>query len=60
MKYNSNIINPLSGYEQLIYIKPTITNPDIIVGEYSYYSGSDFQSCVSHHYDFYDDQINCW
>ena len=31
---NPNIIHPISGYENEIYIKPTITNPNIVVGDF--------------------------
>jgi hypothetical protein len=32
------------------YIKPTIIRPNIIVGDFSYYSGANFESRVTHHY----------
>ena len=41
----------------VIYIKPTITRPNIIVGDFSYYSGRDFESRVTHHYEFYGDRL---
>ena len=28
-----NVIHPIAGYENEIYVKPTITNPNIIVGD---------------------------
>ncbi len=30
-----NVIHPIPGYEKEIYVKPTITNPNIIVGDFS-------------------------
>lgn len=39
------------------YIKPTIKNPNIIVGDFSYYDGNDFEKCVTHHYDFIGDKL---
>ena len=48
---------PIAGYEQLTFIKPTVTNPNIIVGDFSYFSGGDFQTRVSHHYNFYNDKL---
>lgn len=33
---NPNEIYPIKGYEKEIYIKPTINNPNIIVGDFSY------------------------
>ncbi len=35
-KPNPNIVHPINGYEQEIYVKPTITNPNIIVGDFTY------------------------
>ena len=58
MKPNPNEIFPLkSGLESVTYIKPTIKNKNIIVGEFSYYAGQDFESQVTHHYDFIGDRL---
>ena len=46
-----------SGLKSVTYIKPTIKNPNIIVGEFSYYAGQDFESRVTHHYDFIGDRL---
>jgi len=46
-----------NGTHDVTYIKPTITRPNIIVGDFSYYSGSNFESRVTHHYDFYGDRL---
>jgi len=46
-----------NGAHDVTYIKPTITRPNIIVGDFSYYSGSNFESRVTHHYDFYGDRL---
>ena len=54
---NPEIIFPIPGTDTVTYIKPTITRPNIIVGEYSYYGGRDFQSCVTHHYEFIGDRL---
>ncbi len=48
---NPNTINPIAGYDKEIYIKPTIKNKNIIVGDFSYIADSDFESHVTHHYD---------
>ena len=29
---DQNVIHPIQGYEKEIYVKPTINNPNIIVG----------------------------
>jgi virginiamycin A acetyltransferase len=39
------------------YVKPTITRPNIEVGDFTYYSGEDFESRVTHHYEFYGDKL---
>ena len=51
-----NVIHPVPGFP-VTYIKPTITRPNIIVGEFSYYSGEDFESRVTHHYEIYGDKL---
>ncbi len=54
---NPNQIHPISGYEHEIYVKPTIKNPNIIVGEFTYIADSEFESHVTHHYDFIGDKL---
>ena len=54
---NPNKIFPLPSLNTVTYIKPTITRPNIIVGDFSYYSGYDFESRVTHHYDFNGDKL---
>ncbi|MFI3257031.1 MAG: CatB-related O-acetyltransferase [Spirochaetales bacterium] len=56
-KPNPNNKYPLKGFDNVIYVKPTITNPNIIVGDFTYFSDKDFQSRVTHHYDFYGDKL---
>ena len=51
-----NALHPVPGFP-VIYIKPTITRPNIIVGDFTYYSGEDFESRVTHHYEFYGDRL---
>ena len=57
LRLNPNKVFPIEGIDSVTYIKPTIKNPNIIVGDFSYYSGSDFESRVTHHYDFYGDKL---
>ena len=38
-------------------MKPTITNPNIIVGDFIYIADSDFESHVSHLYEWNDDKL---
>ena len=54
---NPNKIFPLPSLNTVTYIKPTITRPNIIAGDFSYYSGYDFESRVTHHYDFNGDKL---
>ena len=54
---NPNVIHPINGYDKEIYIKPTITDPNIIVGDFSYIADTDFKSHVTHLYDFIGDKL---
>ena len=54
---NPNVIHPINGYDKEIYIKPTITNSNIIVGDFSYIADTDFESHVTHLYDFIGDKL---
>ena len=54
---NPNTINPIAGYDKEIYIKPTIKNKNIIVGDFSYIADSDFESHVTHHYNWNNDKL---
>lgn len=52
-----NEIFPIKNCKTVTYIKPTIKNQNIIVGDYTYFSDVDFEKHVTHHYDFYDDKL---
>ena len=54
---NPNTIYPIKGYEEEIYIKPTIKNPNIVVGDFTYIVDSEFESHVTHFYDFIGDKL---
>lgn len=56
-KPNPNTIHPIAGYENEIYVKPTITNPNIIVGDFTYIADSDFESHVTHFYTWSRDKL---
>ena len=47
---------PFEG-TNITYVKPTITNPNIIVGEFTYFADKDFEAHVTHHYDFNGDKL---
>lgn len=52
-----NKIFPVPNCDTVTYIKPTITNPNIIVGDFTYFSDKDFESHITHHYDFNGDRL---
>lgn len=54
---NPDEIYPVRNCNQVTYIRPTIKNPNIIVGEFSYFSDIDFESHVIHHYPWYGDKL---
>ena len=51
------VVHPVAGYDREIYVKPTITSPNIIVGEFTYIADSDFESHVTHHYEWLGDRL---
>ena len=52
-----NTIHPIAGYEREIYVKPTLQNPNILVGDFTYIADSDFESHVTHHYPWNGDRL---
>lgn len=46
-----NVIHPTAGYDKEIYVKSTIKNPNIIVGDFTYIADSEFESHVAHLYE---------
>lgn len=54
---NPDKVHPIAGYDKEIYVKPTIQNPNIIVGDFTYIADSQFETHVSHHYDFIGDKL---
>ncbi len=52
-----NVIHPIAGYDKEIYVKPTITNPNIIVGDFTYIADSQFESHVTHLYEWNGDRL---
>ena len=53
---NPDAIFPIHGVN-ITYIKPTITNPNITVGNFTYFADKDFEAHVTHHYDFIGDKL---
>ncbi|MGB1308777.1 MAG: CatB-related O-acetyltransferase, partial [Oceanihabitans sp.] len=52
---------PLENYNRLCFLKNVITNPNIIVGDYTYYDDfenvENFEKNVKYHFDFTGDQL---
>ncbi|KYG81704.1 virginiamycin A acetyltransferase [Roseivirga ehrenbergii] len=52
---------PLKGYEQLCFLKNIIRNPNIIVGDFTYYHDfedvKNFERNVKYHFDFTGDKL---
>lgn len=58
---NPNAVYPNSDIKNMCFIKNVVANPNIIVGEYTYYddiNGAErFEEHVTHHYDFIGDKL---
>jgi virginiamycin A acetyltransferase len=58
---NKNTIFPLGNYERLCFLKNIIKNPNIIVGDYTYYDDFEnvhnFEKNVKYHFDFIGDRL---
>jgi len=57
-----NPVYPNSQFKTFCYINSVVKNPNIIVGDYSYYDDmvngpESFESRVTHHYDFMGDKL---
>ena len=50
-------IHPIAGYDKEIYVKPTIRNPNIIVGDFTYIADSEFESHVTNYYPWSRDKL---
>ncbi len=56
-KPNPNTIFPVPNIKTVTYIKPTIKNPNIKVGDFTYFADIDFEKHVTHHYEFNGDKL---
>ncbi len=58
---NKDIVFPLENYDRLCFLKNIIKNPNIIVGDYTYYDdfedAHNFEKNVKYHFDFTGDQL---
>lgn len=57
MRPDPNTRYPVKGYEKEIYVLPTLTNPNITVGEFTYIADSDFESHVTNFYPWSSDRL---
>ena len=52
---------PLANYDRLCFLKNVVTNPNIIIGDYTYYDDFDnvenFEKNVKYHFDFVGDKL---
>lgn len=53
--------HPMKGFDQVCFIKNVVTNPNIIIGEYTYYDdptdSEGFEKNVLYHYPFMNDKL---
>jgi virginiamycin A acetyltransferase len=53
--------HPMEGFPQVCFIKNTVFNPNIIIGDYTYYddpeNSEDFEKNVLYHYPFIGDRL---
>ena len=54
---NPMTVHPIAGYDKEIYVKPTLKNPNIIVGDFTYIADSEFESHVTHLYPWNNDKL---
>ena len=50
-------VHPIAGYDREIYVRPTVTNPNILVGDFTYIADTEFESHVTHHYPWIGDRL---
>jgi len=58
---DKNISFPLENYQRLCFLKNIVRNPNIIVGDYTYYDDfenvQNFEKNVKYHFDFVGDKL---
>ncbi len=56
-----NVKHPMEGFPQVCFIKNTVSNPNIVVGDYTYYDdledSEDFERNVLYHFPFIGDRL---
>ena len=58
---NKDLKFPLENYKRLCFLKNIVKNPNIIIGDFTYYddfeSVENFEKNVKYHFDFIDDKL---
>lgn len=58
---NPQTKHPMDGFPQVCFIKNTVSNPNIIIGDYTYYDdpedSENFERDVLYHYPFIGDKL---
>ncbi|SFS30349.1 CatB-related O-acetyltransferase [Lutibacter maritimus] len=58
---DNNLKFPLANYDRLCFLKNIVKNPNIIVGDYTYYDDfenvENFEKNVKYHFDFVGDKL---
>ncbi|KTD03704.1 chloramphenicol acetyltransferase [Legionella geestiana] len=61
MSPDPDALHPIPGVERTVFLKNIIRNPNIIVGDYTYYDDPDnvhlFEKNVLYHFDFIGDKL---
>jgi virginiamycin A acetyltransferase len=62
MQYpDKDVTFPLANYDRLCFLKNVVKNPNIIIGDYTYYDDFEevhnFEKNVKYHFDFIGDQL---
>ena len=52
-----NVIHPIAGYDKEIYVKLTLQNPNIIVGDFTSIADSEFERHVTNFYPWSRDKL---
>ena len=54
-------LHPVPGFEQVCFIKNAISNPNVIIGDYTYYDdpdgATDFEKNILYHFPFIGDKL---
>ncbi|QUY44095.1 Vat family streptogramin A O-acetyltransferase [Acaryochloris marina] len=56
-----NVAHPMAGFPQVCFIKNTVSNPNIMIGDYTYYDdpidSENFERNVLYHFPFVGDKL---